>query len=154
MYFFQNVDQQLLILLDVFIACVFAGVIGYEREVNKKPAGFRTHMIVGGASALLVSIASVAIDRYKNEFDEVLDFDPIRIIQAIIIGISFIGAGTILKSSEAKDVSFLTTSATILFSSSIGICVALQQYILALGVTLLVVLINNVFRIFKPSRKM
>lgn len=153
MYFFQNVDEQLWILLDVFIACLLAGIIGYEREVHKKPAGFRTHMIVGGASALLVRIASVSVDRYMEEFNEVLEFDPIRIIQAIIIGISFIGAGTILKSKDAKDVSFLTTSATILFSSSLGICVALQQYILALGVTLLVVLINNVFSIFKPSRK-
>lgn len=151
MHFFQDVEQQLWILLDVFIACIFAGIVGYEREVKKKPAGFRTHMIVGGASALLVSIAGVAIERYQPMFNDVLDVDPIRIIQAIIIGISFIGAGTILKSSDAKDVSFLTTSATILFSSSIGICVALQQYILALGVTVLVVLINNVFRIFKPS---
>ncbi|MEK6477593.1 MgtC/SapB family protein [Catalinimonas sp. 4WD22] len=151
MEFFQNVTQQLWLLLDVFIACLLAGAIGYEREVHDKPAGFRTHMIVGGASALLVGLAGVSIQQYRPEFNDVLDVDPIRIIQAIIIGISFIGAGTILKSRDEKDVSFLTTSATILFSSGLGICVALHQYILAVGVTLLVVLINNVFRVFKPK---
>ncbi|WP_277486924.1 MgtC/SapB family protein [Catalinimonas alkaloidigena] len=54
MEFFQDVTRQLWILLDVFIACLLAGAIGYEREVRNKPAGFRTHMIVGGASSLLV----------------------------------------------------------------------------------------------------
>ncbi|WKN33337.1 MgtC/SapB family protein [Porifericola rhodea] len=147
---FHNTTQQLWVLLDVFIACLLAGAVGYEREVHHKPAGFRTHMIVGGSSALLVALAGVSIREYKPEFQEMLDVDPIRIIQAIIIGISFIGAGTILKSRNENDVSFLTTSATILFSSGLGICVALHQYVLAVGVTLLVILINNVFRILKP----
>jgi putative Mg2+ transporter-C (MgtC) family protein len=147
---FENVDTQLWLLLDVFIACILSGAIGYEREVSSKPAGFRTHMIVGGASALLVGLADVSVAVNLPEYEEVLDVDPIRIIQAIIIGISFIGAGTILKSSEEKHVSYLTTSATILFSSGLGICVALRQYVLAVGVTLLVVMINNVFRGFKP----
>jgi putative Mg2+ transporter-C (MgtC) family protein len=150
MDFFQGIDQQLLVLLDVFIACMLAGAVGYEREVRDKPAGFRTHMIVGGSSAFLVSLAAVSIDVYKASYQEVLDVDPIRIIQAIIIGISFIGAGTILKNRDNKHVSYLTTSATILFSSGIGICVALRQYVLAVGVTLLVVLINMVFRGLKP----
>lgn len=150
MEIFSNVDTQLWILLDVFIACLLSGAIGYEREVHSKPAGFRTHMIVGGASALLVGLADVSIYVNLPQYKEVLDVDPIRIIQAIIIGISFIGAGTILKSSDDKHVSYLTTSATILFSSGLGICVSLHQYILAVGVTILVVLINNVFRSFKP----
>lgn len=150
MELFQNVGTQLWILLDVFIACLLSGAIGYEREVSSKPAGFRTHMIVGGASALLVGLADVSIYVNLPHYKEVLDVDPIRIIQAIIIGISFIGAGTILKSREDKHVSYLTTSATILFSSGLGICVALHQYILAVGVTFLVVLINNVFKSFKP----
>lgn len=147
---FENVDTQLWLLLDVFIACVLSGAIGYEREVQAKPAGFRTHMIVGGASALLVGLADVSVAVNLPEYKEVLDVDPIRIIQAIIIGISFIGAGTILKSSEERHVSYLTTSATILFSSGLGICVALRQYVLAVGVTILVVMINNVFSGFKP----
>jgi putative Mg2+ transporter-C (MgtC) family protein len=148
--FFVNVDQQLWILLDVFIACMLSGAVGYEREMHSKPAGFRTHMIVGGASALLVGLADVSVAVNLPEYKDVLDVDPIRIIQAIIIGISFIGAGTILKSREDRHVSYLTTAATILFSSGLGICVALHQYILAIGVTILVVLINNVFRNFKP----
>jgi putative Mg2+ transporter-C (MgtC) family protein len=150
MEIFENADTQLWLLLDVFIACLLSGAIGYEREIRDKPAGLRTHMIVGGASALLVGLANVSVSVNLSKYQEVLDVDPIRIIQAIIIGISFIGAGTILKGRGDKNISYLTTSATILFSSSLGICVALQQYILAVGVTIMVVLINNVFRNLKP----
>lgn len=150
MEIFENADTQLWLLLDVFIACLLSGAIGYERETSDKPAGLRTHMIVGGASALLVGLASVSVSVNLPKYQEVLDVDPIRIIQAIIIGISFIGAGTILKSRNDKNISYLTTSATILFSSGLGICVALRQYILAVGVTILVILINNVFRSLKP----
>ncbi|MFP4091347.1 MAG: MgtC/SapB family protein [Cyclobacteriaceae bacterium] len=150
MNFLDDAGSQLLILLDVFIACILAGAVGYEREMRHKPAGFRTHMIVGGASAFLVSLASISVKVYINDFKDVLDVDPIRIIQAIIIGISFIGAGTILKDRHNEQVSYLTTSATILFSSGIGMCVALGQYVLATGVTILVVVINNIFRNLKP----
>jgi putative Mg2+ transporter-C (MgtC) family protein len=148
--FIDNYENQLLSLLDVFIACVLSGAVGFEREMHHKPAGFRTQMIVGGASAFLVRLADVAIDRYEVLHKEVLDADPIRIIQAIIIGISFIGAGTIVKQKGDKDIAYLTTAATTLFSAGIGIGVGFRQYILSVGVTLLVVLVNSVGRRLKP----
>lgn len=145
----ENYAQQLWGLLDVFIACVLSGVVGYEREVHQKPAGFRTQMIVGGASALLVVLADVSVTRYERLHKDVLDVDPIRVIQAIIIGISFIGAGTIAK-QRGKDIAYLTTAATILFSAGIGIGVGLRQYILCVGVTMIALLINHTFRRFEP----
>lgn len=148
--FIDNYENQLLSLLDVFIACILSGAVGFEREMHHKPAGFRTQMIVGGASAFLVRLADVAIDRYEVLHKEVLDADPIRIIQAIIIGISFIGAGTIVKHKGDKDIAYLTTAATTLFSAGIGIGVGFRQYILSAGVTLLVVLVNGTFRRLKP----
>lgn len=144
----ENYAQQLWGLLDVFIACVLSGAVGYEREAHHKPAGFRTQMIVGGASALLVILADVSVARYETLHKDVLDVDPIRIIQAIIIGISFIGAGTIAK-QKGKDIAYLTTAATILFSAGIGIGVGLRQYILCVGVTIIVLLINHTFRRFE-----
>ena len=72
--------------------------------------------------------------------------DPIRVLQAIIVGVSFIGAGTILKQTGSNQILYLTTAATILLSSSIGIAVALQQYVLAIGIVLLVLFINYVIR--------
>lgn len=148
--FIDNYENQLLSLLDVFIACVLSGAVGFEREMHHKPAGFRTQMIVGGASAFLVRLADVAIDRYEVVHQEVLITDPIRIIQAIIIGISFIGAGTIVKQKGDKDIAYLTTAATTLFSAGIGIGVGFRQYILSAGVTLLVILVNGTFSRLKP----
>lgn len=148
--FIDNYENQLLSLLDVFIACILTGAVGYEREMHHKPAGLRTQMIVGGASAFLVRLADIAVDRYEIIHGDVLDVDPIRIIQAIIIGVSFIGAGTIVKQKGDKDIAYLTTAATILFSAGIGIGVGLRQYILSIGVTLLVVVVNSIFRRLKP----
>ena len=136
--------QELWILLDVVIASILTGIIGSERESSNKPAGFRTNMIVGGASALLVSVGPILLDSYVLEgHREVVEADPLRIMQAIVVGISFIGAGTILKSEQRHKVQYLTSAATILFSAGVGIAVALQKYILAVGLTLLVYLINK-----------
>ncbi len=148
---FGNYEDQLFSLLDVFIACVLSGAVGYEREVHNKPAGLRTQMIVGGASALLVRLAEFAVTRFVAMYGDIIDADPIRVIQAIILGISFIGAGTIVKQEHGKDIAYLTTAATILFSAGIGISVGFRQYILAVGVTLIVILVNYIFRYIKPK---
>jgi putative Mg2+ transporter-C (MgtC) family protein len=143
----MSVLDQLWVLLDVFIAAIFSGIVGIERQKARKPAGLRTHMIVGSVSCLLVSLGSTMGTIFYNfPYHEALRIDPLRIIQAIILGVSFIGAGTILKSERDERVRYLTTSATILFSAGIGISVALQQYVLAFGVSLMALLINNIFR--------
>lgn len=143
----MDVDHQLYILLNVLISVMLSGVIGYEREVANKPAGFRTHMIVGGVSCLLFSLGILIINRFNVDYyDDFLRMDLIRVIEAIVVGISFIGAGTILKSRDEEKIYYLTTAATILFSATIGIAIALEQYVLAVGVTLLVLLINTIIR--------
>jgi putative Mg2+ transporter-C (MgtC) family protein len=73
---------------------------------------------------------------------EYVNADPIRIIQAIVVGVSFIGAGTVLQIEREYKIKFLTTAATILFSTGIGIAVALHQYYLAVGVSLFILIIN------------
>ena len=149
----MDVSSQLFILLDVVIAMVLAGVIGYERGIKDKPAGFRTHMIVGGASCLLFSLGLVVIDLLNSgAYGDFLRIDLIRVIEAIVVGISFIGAGTILKSNEDEKIYYLTTAATILFSTAIGIAVALEQYVLAVGVTLLILLINTGLRVIDKKK--
>jgi putative Mg2+ transporter-C (MgtC) family protein len=71
--------------------------------------------------------------------------DPIRMVHAVIVGVSFIGAGTILKSSSKSVVRYLTTAATILMSAGIGMSISLKQYWLGVGVTILLVIINFLF---------
>jgi putative Mg2+ transporter-C (MgtC) family protein len=130
------------ILLKVIVAVCLGGVIGIERELSKKPAGIRTHMFVTGAAALVMSLSVLLINEFNATYENV-SADPVRVIEAIIVGVSFIGAGTVLKSEKDHQVYYLTTAASILFAAGIGITVALERYLLAIGLTLLVIVINS-----------
>lgn len=141
----MNILNELSILLHVFIATILCGLIGLERERENKPAGIRTNMIVGGAVTLVVMLSEVIVLRYQVAgLGELVNTDPTRVIHAVILGVSFIGAGTVLQISEEKKIKFLTTAATVLFSTGIGIAVALKQYILSVGVTFIIIFINAV----------
>lgn len=127
---------------EVALAMLLGGLIGVERELADKPAGFRTHMLVAGAAALLVGLSDALLHRFNVSSGDGLRSDPIRIVEAIITGISFLGAGTIFRrTAEKEHVEGLTTAASILLSSAIGISVALRQFVLAIGVTLLALLV-------------
>ena len=131
-------SDQLRILLDILIAAILGGVIGFEREKKDKPIGFRTNMLIAGASALLVALGKFVAFQMENSLDAAsLGVDPTRIIHAIIVGVSFIGAGSILKSEQEETIKYLTTAATILFSAGLGIATSLRLYALAGGIALL-----------------
>lgn len=98
-------------LIKLLVAAVLAGFIGFEREKDLQPAGLRTHMIVAFASSLAVSIAIVSFSS-----DSVS-----RVVQGIIAGIGFLGAGTII--SHGEGVKGLTTAATVWAVAGIGIVV-------------------------------
>lgn len=133
-------------LLIVIGAALLGSIIGFEREIRRKPAGLRTHGLVAASSALLVLLGPELVDLYaKDKPAEALRIDPISILQAIIVGISFIGAGTVLKDPEGKTVHNLTTAASILFAATIGIGVATGLYYLAVGAVLSLLLINLIF---------
>ena len=135
-------SEEIDILLKVVVAVCLGGIIGIERELVKKPAGIRTHMFVAGAAALVMTLSTVLINDFNRSFGNVQS-DPVRVIEAIIVGISFIGAGTVLKSEKDHNVYYLTTAASILFASGIGITVALEKYWLAVSLTILVILVNS-----------
>ena len=138
---------QLWILLDVLIAVILGGILGYERESKEKPAGFRTNMLIAGTSALLLSLGRIVVNEMEvNVSDTALGVDPTRIIHAIIVGVSFIGAGTILESRDEDTIKYLTTAATILLSCAVGMAVALNQYVIAVGITLLGLIVNAAVR--------
>lgn len=126
----------------VLIAALLGGLVGLEREFAERPAGLRTHMLVGVASALFVMLATYLISTFEPR--EIMTIDPVRVIEAIVVGISFLGAGTIFKYTHEGEriVEGLTTSASILLVSAIGIAVALGAYILAIGATFLNLFIN------------
>lgn len=138
---------QLRILLDIVIAMTLGSIIGFERERREKPAGFRTNMLIAGASALFMVLGRSIVDYVGVGITtEAMGVDPTRIMHAIIVGVSFVGAGTIIKSREDETIHYLTTAATILMSSAAGMCVALRLYYLAAGVTILTLLVNTLVK--------
>jgi putative Mg2+ transporter-C (MgtC) family protein len=137
----MNWLMQLEIIGEVALAMLLGGVIGFERELADKPAGFRTQMLVAGAAALLVGLADALLLRFIVEGQTSVRADPIRIVEAIVTGISFLGAGTIFRRSRSEQVEGLTTAASILLCAAVGISVALRQFVLAVAVTLLALIV-------------
>jgi putative Mg2+ transporter-C (MgtC) family protein len=139
MDFFVGADAmgQLALLARVAYAMLLAAVIGIEREYSDKPAGLRTHMLVAGASAGLVALGDAVLHEFSGEAaGGQIQADPLRAIEAVITGISFLGAGTIIqRSRRSTRIEGLTTAASILFAAMIGIAVAVDRGLLALGAT-------------------
>lgn len=133
---------ELMIFIKVVIAMLAGGCVGFEREMHKKPAGLRTHMLTAGAATLLVSLGNVAINTFAAATSAQLNIDPLRIFEAIVVGISFVGAGTIIKSEEKSQAKNLSTAASVLITAIIGIAIALEKYTLGIGVVILVIFVN------------
>jgi putative Mg2+ transporter-C (MgtC) family protein len=129
--------MQFQVISEVALAMLLGGLVGLERELADKPSGLRTHMIVAGAAALLVGLGDALLGRFNASVDVGIRTDPIRIVEAIIAGVSFLGAGTIFRRGKGEQVEGITTAASLLLVSAIGISVALRQHVLAVGVTVL-----------------
>jgi putative Mg2+ transporter-C (MgtC) family protein len=124
------------------IAMLLGGAVGLDRELAQKPAGLRTHMLVAGAATLLVSLSASIVHAEAFDLDPgLINADPIRIIEAVITGVSFLGAGTILRYGSSQKVEGLTTAASILMAAGLGIAVAVDRIVLAVGLTALVVMV-------------
>lgn len=116
----------------VALAALLGGLIGLERELADKPAGLRTHVFVAAAAALLVSLGNPLVEFLRRDVGgSVLQADPIRLVEAIVTGVSFLGAGTILRRTDNGGVEGLTTAASLLFTAVLGITVAVGHGILA-----------------------
>jgi putative Mg2+ transporter-C (MgtC) family protein len=158
--------EQLHALALVFLAMILGAAVGFERERARKPAGLRTHLLVSGASALFVLLSyEVTRDMSLRAPEHAVSADPTRVILAIVTGISFIGAGTVIRSRDshessanggggAQGVVGLTTAATLLMASAVGVAVALQQFLLALGAVVLSVLALRGLRVVEERGQM
>lgn len=133
------------ILGQVLFGMLLGGVVGVERELKGKPAGLRTHMLVCGAATLLVLLAGPLIGATDVATESPINTDPVRVIEAIIVGISFIGAGTIWKSGERERVRHISTAASILFTAAIGIAVAVGEHAVAAVLAALVAVVLHLF---------
>jgi putative Mg2+ transporter-C (MgtC) family protein len=153
-------DQELWILVRLVIAAALSGLIGYEREYSGKQAGLRTHMLVAVGAALFVSFndlftsASLPLAPPGPVGNFRVQMEPLTTVEAIVTGISFLGAGTIFVSGRRGRVKGLTTAASIWVTAAIGIAVGLNRYVLAVGATALILVILHLlsrFDIAPPS---
>ncbi|HEY7113211.1 MAG TPA: MgtC/SapB family protein [Thermoanaerobaculia bacterium] len=125
-------------LEDVALAMVLGAFIGLERELRRKAAGLRTHMLVSGASAMLVEGARALQHQFLGPGASPLArFDPVPVITAVVTAVGFLGAGTIIRQRDEEHIEGLTTAASMLFAATVGAVTALRQYPFAAGATIL-----------------
>ncbi len=105
------------IFLRLGLAFILGSILGLERERKGRSAGLRTHILVCMGSALIMLVSVYIYELYKHE----TTLDPARIAAGVVTGIGFLGAGTILRSTNR--VVGLTTAASIWISASIGLAV-------------------------------
>ena len=118
------------IVFRVLVAVVLGGIVGYERERSRKPAGLRTHIFVS-MGACLFTVASF----YLLPENISGSYDATRIAAGVVAGISFIGAGSII--ALKGDVKGLTTAASLWVVSAIGLILGLGNYLLPLIATII-----------------
>jgi putative Mg2+ transporter-C (MgtC) family protein len=106
------------ILVRLAVAACLGGVIGIERELREREAGFRTHMLVSVGAALFTLVSAYAWTDFTFSNSSGVTFDPTRIAAQIVTGIGFIGAGAIIR--QGLSVRGLTTAATLWMVAAIG----------------------------------
>jgi putative Mg2+ transporter-C (MgtC) family protein len=128
-------ETNLIVFFSLFGALLLGLVVGYERFYKGRAAGMRTYGLVCMASAALTVIGGYPNEWYGGQVPIGLGADPTRVIQGIVTGIGFLGAGVIMK--EGLNISGLTTAASIWAASVIGVLVGVGFYLSAILLTLL-----------------
>ena len=131
------------VIFDIFLAALLGFVIGIERKLRGKEAGIKTHTIVAIGAALMMSVSMYAFD----------GGDTARVAAQIVSGVGFLGAGIIIY--RKYELYGLTTAAGIWATAGIGMACVGRLYFVAIGVTLLLVLLQLLFHtgvgIFKST---
>lgn len=135
------IDHWEVMLFRLVFASILCGFIGIEREVKRHPAGFRTHLLVGVGSCLMMLLSIFGFTQFIEENPNV-QYDPARIPSYVISGIGFLGAGTILV--KGATVRGLTTAASIWVVAGIGLVIGSGMYVLA-GFVTIIALMSLIF---------
>jgi putative Mg2+ transporter-C (MgtC) family protein len=129
--------------LTMLVSTLLGTLIGWERQMGRKPAGLRTHVLVCMGSTLFVLLTDhVLADVGANGGH--LNTDPTRIIHGVITGVGFLGAGTILR--HEGSVQGLTTAASVWIVAAIGVAVGVHAWSLAIVGTVLALIVLEGFR--------
>jgi putative Mg2+ transporter-C (MgtC) family protein len=139
--------QLAFVLIRVIAAALLGGIVGLQRERARKPAGLRTHMLVCLGTSVIVlagSGAGMSTDGLS------------RLIQGIVTGIGFVGAGSILKLSQEHEIRGLTTAAGLWMTAAIGVACgvgALGLAVIATIIAVMVLALESVEKWWEKDRK-
>ncbi len=131
--------SQLHDILAMLLSTVLGTVVGWERQMGRKPAGLRTHTLVCLGSTMFVLLAPHAMRTFS-----MTQFDPTRIIHGVVTGVGFLGAGSIMR--QEGYVHGLTTAASIWMVAAVGVAVGVHAYVLAIVGTVLALVVLEWFR--------
>lgn len=152
--FLDTIRPELHVLFQATIALLLGGLVGWERETAGKWAGLRTHMLVCLASMMFIRVGQfLIIDSNQLPYANSLQMDPVRLIEAIVTGIAFLGAGTVFRDPEAAKMRGLTTAASLLVIAPIGVAIAIDRYVLAVGITLIALFVLRVLNKLEVNAK-
>lgn len=133
----SSIGVSILILLSILFAVLFSAAIGMQREKNGHPAGFRTHLLIGLGSALIMIVSIYAVPgNFENR-------DPMRLAAAGVTGIGFLGAGAIIQNGFS--IKGLTSAASIWITMAIGMCAGTGYFIIGFIVTVLTLIFLTCF---------
>jgi putative Mg2+ transporter-C (MgtC) family protein len=116
-------------IVRIAVAVILGMLLGIDREFRRKPAGLRSHMLVSLAAALL-TILTFKIADHADQLGEAVRTDPLRIMEAVVAGIAFLGAGAIIR--ERNKVRGVTTGASLWLAGALGVACGSGSYALAI----------------------
>jgi putative Mg2+ transporter-C (MgtC) family protein len=138
------------LLLRVLVDGLLSGLLGWERQSAGKPAGFRTLLLVGMAACLFVVAGEAAAVSYPATAAS-LRIEPFALIQAVAVGIGFLGAGVVFLCKDGSHLIGLTTPASIWATAAVGLTVGFGRYLLATGTTILILITLRLLMRFDHS---
>jgi len=127
-------------LVPMLVSTLLGTLVGFERQIGRKPAGLRTHTLVCMGSTLFVLLTEHSITAFGGGHN----VDPTRIIHGVVTGVGFLGAGSIMR--QEGYVHGLTTAASIWMVAAIGTAVGVHAYMLATIGTVLALIVLEGFR--------
>ena len=137
----MDAGTQLELIGRLALGLVLGAAIGLERELQRQPAGFRTHSLVALGAAIFTVVSGFAFVG--------VDADPTRIAAQIVTGIGFIGAGTIIRHNGS--VRGLTTAASLWAVAAVGTASGAGLYVVAIGSALLIIVVLSLFDRFEDA---
>jgi putative Mg2+ transporter-C (MgtC) family protein len=137
-------------ILRIVVAALLGGVIGFERDIHRRQAGLRTHLIVALASGTFMVVSAHFMFFQRYVAGGLVEVDSSRIAASVVAGVGFLGGGSILRTGAT--VQGLTTAAGLWLVAAIGLCAGSGMYPESIAVTVLGLVALTVLRVFEDKK--